>query len=190
MTEPRRNLPGLKPNSQPLRDSSPAPKQSPKNRGRIISGATNENMKLLFHCIQLRGKAKPGDLAKELHWTRSTLAYNLKKLQGQKRIERMGSGQGVRYQVLSKSGEKTPVPTPGKTIENPPLNLEIVSNEPVVSDPRESNPSNGLTWRSSHDATKSRENQRGKSKIRPIVISLELLVLILWWVYQFLKYRP
>ncbi len=44
-------------------------------------------MDRLFQAIQSRGEAIPGDLAQELGWARSALAYNLGRLQGLSKIK-------------------------------------------------------------------------------------------------------
>ncbi|HEY5040221.1 MAG TPA: winged helix-turn-helix domain-containing protein, partial [bacterium] len=55
----------------------------------------------LLKAIEQKGEAIPGDLARELGWSRSTLAHNLAKLQAKGKIVRMGGGRSTRYRVVT-----------------------------------------------------------------------------------------
>jgi hypothetical protein len=72
-----------------------------RKRGRKVHSMTRQDMDLLFEAIQRRGEAIPADLAQELGWARSTLAYNLNKLQTKGKIVRRGNGPSTRYRVTS-----------------------------------------------------------------------------------------
>ena len=84
------------PQPEPVADAS-----SPRKRGRKTTWHSNKDMDRLFQAIQTRGEAIPGDLAQELGWARSTLAYNLGRLQGLSKIVRMGGGRSIRYRVAT-----------------------------------------------------------------------------------------
>ena len=97
-----------------------------KKKGRKQHDDSVEDLKRLVECIQRRGEASPGDLAKELGMSRSTLTYNLKRLLnhstihiqtswsyryttlycildwllGSKMVERLGKGNNVRYRIM------------------------------------------------------------------------------------------
>jgi hypothetical protein len=74
---------------------------SPRKRGRKLSRHSDQDLHRLFLAVQTRGEAIPGDLAQELGWARSTLAYNLGRLQGLSKIARMGGGRSIRYRVAT-----------------------------------------------------------------------------------------
>jgi biotin operon repressor len=78
---------------------------SDRKRGRKTDTVTNQDMDRLLAAIQSRGAAIPGDLAQELGWARSTLAYNLKKLRVTGKIVRVGGGRSIRYRITQTSQE-------------------------------------------------------------------------------------
>ena len=60
-----------------------------------------QDMKLLQACIQRRGEAVPGEIAQELGWARSSLAYNLNRLLKYGWIVRLGGGRSIRYRIAT-----------------------------------------------------------------------------------------
>jgi hypothetical protein len=102
------------PQPEPLSNTS-----SIRKRGRKVCRATDEDIKRLFQAIQLKEEAIPGDLAQELGWARSTLAYNLGKLQDQKKIVRMGGGRSIRYRVATQEEKDAMWAAARKAVNHP-----------------------------------------------------------------------
>ncbi len=73
-----------------------------RKRGRKALGFAEMDRKRLLEFIQQRVEAIPNELASELGWARSTLAYNLNKLLNKGLIEKIGGGRSTRYRIVSK----------------------------------------------------------------------------------------
>ena len=96
-----------------------------RKKGRKEHSDSFKDLERIIDCIQQRGEATPGELARELGMSRSTLTYNLKRLLahkpgafrheikvgislyyglrsllGEKRVERLGAGQNIRYRIV------------------------------------------------------------------------------------------
>jgi DNA-binding MarR family transcriptional regulator len=78
--------------------STDPPKRVLRKKGISLS---DQDLKLLRECIQRRGKAVPGEMAQELGWARSSLAYNLNRLLKNGWIVRLGGGRSIRYRVTT-----------------------------------------------------------------------------------------
>ncbi len=119
----------------PAPPPKPAPIQSEayKNRklGRKLHREGIKDMQRIADLIERCGEAKPGELAQKLGMSRSTLTYNLKRLMrhdpgfeghrrdfwtrrplravlGEKRLEKLGSGNSVRYRIVQEPVKKSP----------------------------------------------------------------------------------
>jgi DNA-binding MarR family transcriptional regulator len=78
--------------------SDQAPKKILKRKGRYLS---NQDLERLEAAIKTRGEAVPGELAQELGWARSSLAYNLNRLLKKGWIVRLGGGRSIRYRMAT-----------------------------------------------------------------------------------------
>jgi hypothetical protein len=101
----------------------------PRKRGRKVDYYSRQNVELLFQAIKTRGEAIPGDLAQELGWARSTLSYNLGRLQKKGRIVRMGGGRSIRYRVATEEELDAKRPPWLRKFLKPPEKSPV---EPVV----------------------------------------------------------
>ena len=75
--------------------------KSTRKRGGNVETYIYGGRDVLLKAIEQKGEAIPGDLARELGWSRSTLAHNLAKLQDQKKIVKIGGGRSTRYRVMT-----------------------------------------------------------------------------------------
>jgi hypothetical protein len=96
-----------------------------RKRGGKVENYTYGGRGHLLKAIEQKGEGIPGDLARELGWSRSTLAHNLAKLHAQKKIVKVGGGRSTRYRIAA-SEETLPVtpPTQAPTpfaASNPPV---------------------------------------------------------------------
>jgi hypothetical protein len=109
-----------------------------RKKGRKPHHDSVGDLERIIACVQSRGEATPGDLAQELGMARSSLTYNLnrllayspehptakskssnpyllRRLLGQRRIERTGAGPSLRYRIVEVSQAGSPMePTQSK----------------------------------------------------------------------------
>jgi|GEM_PF-3670999 DNA-binding MarR family transcriptional regulator len=78
--------------------SDQGPKRILKKKSSRLS---DQDLKLLQESIQRRGEAVPGEMAQELGWARSSLAYNLNRLLKRGWIVRLGGGRNIRYRTAT-----------------------------------------------------------------------------------------
>jgi DNA-binding MarR family transcriptional regulator len=79
-------------------DQTVPPKRVLQKKGMDLS---DQDLKLLQDCIKRRGEAVPGEMALELGWARSSLAYNLNRLLKRGWIVRLGGGRSIRYRMAT-----------------------------------------------------------------------------------------
>jgi DNA-binding transcriptional ArsR family regulator len=112
------SVPAESGNSAPLTEA-----YQNRKKGRKPQRDSIGDLQKIVAFIQGKGEATPGDLARKLDMSRSTLTYNLKRLStyvpgaeltgrshwtnrplkyvlGQRRIERMGAGPSLRYRIV------------------------------------------------------------------------------------------
>ena len=120
---------------KPIRPVHQTEAYQSRKMGRKAHSESHEDLKRIIAGIERRGEAKPGELAEELGMSRSTLAYNLKRLMlhrpdfnlrnlrlsetgklyrmkavlGQKRLVKLGAGPNVRYRLVDIPQTDTPM---------------------------------------------------------------------------------
>jgi hypothetical protein len=93
-------------------DSEPTPEMPPQTKEPLATPPkrvlkkkdgymSHQDLERLKASIKRRGEAAPGEMAKELGWARSSLAYNLNRLLKNGIILRLGKGRSARYRMAT-----------------------------------------------------------------------------------------